>query len=165
MSDDGPIYPAIDAGDLAPESGDSARVELDVYFTSAVRDRLLQGLGDGMSLAVAARYAGVPENNLRQWVRWGTQNHAPYAEWLEVVNRTRAEGISVVLREVHKHAKDNPAAARWLLEKLDPVGFGEAPTSLEQQAHQGMTSDELVRELARMPAVQDEVRKLKGGGE
>ena len=109
-------------------------------FTEDRRKRILDALSAGNYMSTAAKFAGIGESTLYQWLDRGTvekerleydpsaepdAEEQPYAEFLEAVQKARgvAEARNVAL--IQESAKRGTwQAAAWWLERSFPARWG-----------------------------------------
>ena len=94
-------------------------------LTPAVRAALVDALRAGHYQEQAARLAGISPSTFYDWKDRGESGEQPYSEFLEAIERARAEAEDLYLRIVRTAAeKGTWQAAAWWLERSMPHKWG-----------------------------------------
>ncbi len=111
-------------------------------LTSELQDNIVQALRGGNYLDDAARYAGVAERTVYQWIQKGrmarealedgvepTANELLYIQFAQAVEKARSDAVVRNLTIIQKAANDGQwQAAAWYLERTNPRKWGRYET-------------------------------------
>ena len=86
-------------------------------FTPEKADLLITAMRAGNQTASAARAVGITARTLQLWIKRGRQGRPPYAEFVERVDRARAEGEVRQVSLIANAASDDWRAATYLLDR------------------------------------------------
>jgi len=110
-------------------------------LTPEVQEAILKVIRSGGTYAAAARYVGVTETTLYEWLAKGRDGLQPYATFAEAVEKARAEAEMKFVGVVRQAAESGTwQAAAWWLERRLPSDW-----ALKQQLeHSGQVRIEFV---------------------
>lgn len=94
-------------------------------LTPEVRDLLCEAVREGNFRLVAAQFAGVNQRTFSEWMTRGRREpDGPYGELLRAIQAAESEAEMKALAVVMAAAVDDPANARWYLERKFPERWG-----------------------------------------
>jgi hypothetical protein len=105
-------------------------------FTAEIGDRICALVRDGAFLKTACSDVGICEKTLRNWKTKGRNGIAPYAKFVEALERAEVQSENVYVASIRRAAEHDWKAAAWLLEHRfnDRWGFRAQVThSLEEE--------------------------------
>jgi transposase len=89
------------------------------------QERILQALRAGNYVEVAARYGGIGYSTMRTWIERGEkETDGPYRDFMEAVEKARAEAEVGMVAVVKNAARTQWQAAAWWLERSFPARWG-----------------------------------------
>ena len=111
-------------------------------LTPELQENIIQALRGGNYLDDAARYAGVAERTVYQWIQKGRQarealeegveptaNELLYIQFAQAVEKARSDAVVRNLTIIQKAANDGQwQAAAWYLERTNPKKWGRYET-------------------------------------
>lgn len=115
----------------------------------AKRKRFLQGIQLGMTVTLAAKYAGIDRTTVYAWLRKGEeQNKGRYREFLDAMQEAEGNCAASALASIHKAFKDGHwTAGAWILERRH--GYTKTERQ-EVQAEVTMTVEQVVTEAEKI---------------
>lgn len=94
-------------------------------FNTKTKRRLYKALRIGASRKMAAQYAGISYELLRQWMRRGEQEaRGEFVVFLAALKRAESEAVMSALQAIHEAASKKWQAAAWFLERKYPQDWG-----------------------------------------
>lgn len=113
-----------------------------------VQARLVEAFNLGQtSIASACAYAGISEAVYYKWMKQGREGDDRYIEFLEAIEKARADAVLINLGVIRKAAMNGQwQAAAWWLERVLPQQFARRTTV------EVVTPDVIEREIARLEA-------------
>ncbi len=88
---------------------------------------------NGNSPTISATLVGISPSTYFNWMSKGSDQEPRFMEFLESVERAKAQSIATQLAHVSKVADSgNWRAAAWLLERMAPESFGKNSTRVPE---------------------------------
>jgi transposase len=95
-------------------------------LTPATVAAVLGNLAAGNYIETSCAAAGISKQTFYSWKEKGEEDpDSAYGEFLELVERARAQAEAANLRIIRKAATDSWQAAAWLLERVYPERYGQ----------------------------------------
>lgn len=111
------------------------------------RGRIIEALGKGAKIADAAKYGGICERTLHNWLAKGREEEeGEFSRFAERCDRAMIEEKLNLLTIVQKAAVEDWKSAAWLLERRWPKEFGR----FTRTEHSGSVGN---NELPDMPSL------------
>ncbi len=111
---------------------------------------------NGNSPTISATLVGISPSTYFNWMSKGSDQEPRFMEFLESVERAKAQSIATQLAHVSKVADSgNWRAAAWLLERMAPESFGKKSTTVPEvsaprlEKSQGVSIQKLEESLRR----------------
>lgn len=100
-----------------------------------------------ISIATACAYAGIAERTYHNWMAAGRKGQEPYVQFLQAMEKARADAVMVNLAVIRRAAQSGHwQAAAWWLERTHPQDFGR------KTAVTVLPMDTVDAEIARLEA-------------
>ena len=94
-------------------------------FNTKTKRRLYKALRIGASRKMAAQYAGISYELLRQWMRRGEQEaRGEFVVFLAALKRAESEACMKALEAINGAMETRWQAAAWMLERRYPEDWG-----------------------------------------
>ena len=124
-------------------------------LTNVIQETLVEAFTLGnISIDTAAHYAGIAPSTYYNWMKRGREakkGDERYVEFMEAIEKARAEAIMVNLVIIRRAAQEgNWQAAAWWLERVMPRVYGR------KQQIEVVTIDAIEAEIKRLEAELDE---------
>jgi hypothetical protein len=106
-------------------------------LTPAVTEKVVRGLQMGLTYRLAAQYAGIHYDTLREWTKQGeadleSENHTAFSEFSDQVKLAEAEAAMNMQTVIQAAAlKGDWKAAAWKLERRYPQEYGRNVTEIQ----------------------------------
>lgn len=117
--------------------------------TQEVQDLIVSAISAGAIFEVAAAYAGVKKETLKDWLRKGRAGKAPYAAFVGSLDEALAKSEVSALRMIQAAGLYDWKAAAWYLERKWPERWGRKwqTTGAELSEDGQMLSDDQLAEM------------------
>lgn len=133
-------------------------------------ERLEEAYKLGLTLPLAAKYAGISEASLSLWLKKGRENpESPYGEVVRRVEGAEAEGAMLAMKRIRAAGKKQWQAAAWLMERRHGYTTtqrweGKLEVDVQHWAELALSAGEQP-EMIEAEVVEAEVLELPAGGE
>lgn len=116
----------------------------------------------GVPIGEACRVQGIGRNTLHVWRTAGAAGRAPFAAFLEEIERAQAQAVASITMHVVKAAQKDWRAGAWWLERRCPELYGTKQTVRLEKAPADMSDAELdaailAHGFVRAPLVEGDV--------
>jgi transposase len=132
-------------------------------LTPEVQERLCSAVRAGNYLQAACAYAGISVQTLSTWVKRGRERRQPYLDFLETLQKAKADAEVAVVALWRQQIPDNWQAARAFLERRFPDRWGRKDThKVNVTATASVKVEHEAAELRKLPP--DELLRLHREG-
>lgn len=95
-------------------------------LTPAVQERICEMIRLGNFAAVSARVAGISEQTLYNWIKWGReQGSGPYYDFWKAVEQADADAEAALVAEIKRHAPNDWRASAEVLRRRYRRNWGD----------------------------------------
>jgi hypothetical protein len=118
--------------------------------TPALAEAMAMEFKRGYSQSIVAKLFGCGEGTLSRWLRMGDEGHPPFDVFSAIIRRAQAECQGELVQRLYvatASKKADPKVGQWLLSKLNPDEFGEAPRRSLADIIAELSDDQLAEQL------------------